>query len=229
MDFAEAILAFFALLGTVAFAISGAMIAIEKNVDLFGVAFLGLTTAMGGGMLRDLLLGKTPPALFFDVLHTAAAVATALLVFTLARVRRAAFLRHKALVDRVNNCIDALGLGACSVTGARLAMEAGFSAHTFLVVSMGMLTAVGGGMLRDLLLREIPVIFRRHIYALASILGAGVYLALCRWGCAEATAAFAGVAATFLLRMAATHFDWNLPRAFPDGEKGDWRTPGDPV
>ena len=133
MDFAEAILAFFALLGTVAFAISGAMIAIEKNVDLFGVAFLGLTTAMGGGMLRDLLL------------------------------------------------------------------------------------------------REIPVIFRRHIYALASILGAGVYLALCRWGCAEVTAAFAGVAATFLLRMAATHFDWNLPRAFPDGEKGDWRTPDDPV
>ena len=84
-------------------------------------------------------------------------------------------------------------------------------------------------MLRDLLLREIPVIFRRHIYALASILGAGVYLALCRWGCAEVTAAFAGVAATFLLRMAATHFDWNLPRAFPDGEKGDWRTPDDPV
>ena len=145
MDFAEEILAFFALLGTVAFAISGAMIAIEKNVDLFGVAFLGLTTAMGGGMLRDLLLGKTPPALFFDALHTAAAVATALLVFTLARVRRAAFLRHKALVDRVNNCIDALGLGACSVTGARLAMEAGFSAGCCAICCFGRSPSFSGG------------------------------------------------------------------------------------
>ncbi len=213
MTIAEEIFRIFELVGTIAFAISGAMISIEKEIDLFGVAFLGLTTACGGGMLRDLLLGNTPPGMFFDGLHAAIAVATALAVFLLARLWQQNFLLRRRKIDRINNIIDAIGLGACSVTGVRIAMEAGFADNMFLVVSLGMITAVGGGMLRDLLLREIPFIFQKHIYALASILGACTYYLLQRWGAGEIFSMFAGTGATFILRILATLFQWNLPRA----------------
>lgn len=213
MTIAEEIFRIFELVGTIAFAISGAMISIEKEIDLFGVAFLGLTTACGGGMLRDLLLGNTPPGMFFDGLHAAIAVVTALAVFLLARLWQQNFLLRRRKIDRINNIIDAIGLGACSVTGVRIAMEAGFADNMFLVVSLGMITAVGGGMLRDLLLREIPFIFQKHIYALASILGACTYYLLQRWGAGEIFSMFAGTGATFILRILATLFQWNLPRA----------------
>ena len=213
MTIAEEIFRTFELVGTIAFAISGAMISIEKEIDLFGVAFLGLTTACGGGMLRDLLLGNTPPGMFFDGLHAAIAVVTALAVFLLARLWQQNFLLRRRKIDRINNIIDAIGLGACSVTGVRIAMEAGFADNMFLVVSLGMITAVGGGMLRDLLLREIPFIFQKHIYALASILGACTYYLLQRWGAGEIFSMFAGTGATFILRILATLFQWNLPRA----------------
>lgn len=213
MTIAEEIFRIFELVGTIAFAISGAMISIEKEIDLFGVAFLGLTTACGGGMLRDLLLGNTPPGMFFDSLHAAIAVTTALAVFLLARLWQQNFLLRRRKIDRINNIIDAIGLGACSVTGVRIAMEAGFADNMFLVVSLGMITAVGGGMLRDLLLREIPFIFQKHIYALASILGACTYYLLQRWGAGEIFSMFAGTGATFILRILATLFQWNLPRA----------------
>ena len=213
MIIAEEIFHIFELIGTIAFAISGAMISIEKEIDLFGVAFLGLTTACGGGMLRDLLLGNTPPGMFFNGLHATAAVAAALLVFLLARLWQQDFMIRRPKIDRINNVIDAIGLGACSVTGARIAMEAGFAENMVLVVSLGMITAVGGGLLRDLLLREIPFIFQKHIYALASILGACVYYLLRQWGAGEVFSIFFGTGATFLLRILATLFQWNLPRA----------------
>ena len=213
MQFADWLFEVFALIGTIAFAISGAIVAIEKQADLFGVLFLGVTTSCGGGLLRDITMGNLPPSMFFNGLHVWAAVLTSLTIFVLARIFQQSFLQNLSFVDRVTNVADALGLGACSVIGAQIVLRAGYTQHMFLVVTMGMFTAVGGGMLRDLLLREIPVILHKRIYALASIFGATVYYALWSAGVFEAGCVFAGVGATFLLRILATVFEWNLPRA----------------
>ena len=186
MQFADWLFEVFALIGTIAFAISGAIVAIEKQADLFGVSFLGVTTSCGGGLLRDITMGNLPPSMFFNGLHVWAAVLTSLTIFVLARIFQQSFLQDLSFVDRVTNVSDALGLGACSLIGAQIVLRAGYTQHMFLVVAMGMFTAVGGGMLRDLLLREIPVILHKRIYALASIFGATVYYALWSAGVFEA-------------------------------------------
>lgn len=198
------------LLGTAAFALSGAMVACHKRADLFGILFLGVITALGGGMLRDLILGLHPPALFFNRLDVSLAVAMGLLVFFLARYHKGYWVQREEQVERLNNVVDALGLGFFAVTGCLVTIEAGYGNHWFLTVSMGLTTAVGGGLLRDLILREIPFIFKKHIYAVAALAGAFSFYLPYRLGF-QAVGALAGVCVTFALRMLATHFRWNLP------------------
>ncbi len=203
----------FEILGTVAFAISGAMVAIEKRVDLFGVLFLGFVTAMGGGVVRDITLGDFPPRMYRDPTNLLLSLAVSLVVFCLARMLQSRYLRNEVLIEQINNVFDALGLGAFSVTGARVAIEAGYGFNATLVLFMGMTTAIGGGVLRDLLIREIPFVLKKRIYAVASLCGAGLYWACWRLHAGEEAAVLAGVLITFLLRMLATRFKWNLPKA----------------
>lgn len=199
------------LLGTAAFAISGAMVACRKGADLFGILFLGVITALGGGMLRDLLLGLTPPSLFFNRVDVSVALAMGLLVFFLARYHRRSWHRQEERVERLNNLVDALGLGFFSVTGCLVTLEAGYGDHWFLTVLMGMITAVGGGLLRDIIICEIPFIFTKHIYAVAALAGSLSFYGLNRLGLDQAAVA-AGVCVTFALRVLATRFRWNLPK-----------------
>ena len=198
------------LLGTAAFALSGAMVACHKRADLFGILFLGVITALGGGMLRDLILGLHPPALFFNRLDVSLAVVMGLLVFFLARYHKGYWVQREEQVERLNNVVDALGLGFFAVTGCLVTIEAGYGNHWFLTVSMGLTTAVGGGLLRDLILREIPFILKKHIYAVAALAGALSFYLLYRLGLEE-LGVLAGVCVTFALRLLATHFRWNLP------------------
>ena len=203
------------VLGTIAFAVSGAMVALQRRLDGFGVLFLGLTTALGGGCLRDVLLGRIPSAMFSHPLYAVVALATALTVFLLAYCRRTGFFGHLEQIDRVNNIFDALGLGVFTVIGVRAGVAAGYGENAFLCVFLGLLTGVGGGVLRDMMSREIPMVLCRRVYAIASIIGGAAYFLL-RTPLQESTAALTGVILVFAIRMLATHYRWSLPRISED-------------
>lgn len=205
----------FELLGTVAFAVSGAMVAMEKKADIFGVLVLGIITATGGGMLRDVLLGKLPPRLFSNGLYVAVAASAALLLFFLARHFRDVYIRKAKMVDQINNFFDALGLGAFTVTGIQIGLSSGFADSYFFLVFLGVLTGVGGGLIRDLMVMEIPFVLRKRVYAIAAILGGLVYVFVRSILPGELIAALLSIFTTVTIRLLATYFRWNLPRALP--------------
>ena len=198
------------LIGVVAFAVSGAMVSVKKNMDIFGVTFLGLITAFGGGILRDTLIGKVPPAFFTNYWMVLAGTVAALIVFWVARILKERYFSKEDTIEHINNVFDALGLGAFAVTGAQVTMEAGFTKQWLLVLLMGLLTAIGGGLLRDLMLREIPFVLNKRIYAIAALEGTALYYVLHLFGVTEWIAASAAILTTFLLRLLATHYKWNL-------------------
>lgn len=213
MAFGEIFFAALEVAGTISFAVAGAMAALEKRVDLFGVIFLGATTALAGGIIRDILVGKIPPSAFSNYRYMAIAAATALVVFLIARMFREYYQHHVEVVNAVNNVFDAAGLGAFTITGAKVAMSMGYTENGFFVVFLAMVTGIGGGVLRDLMIGEIPFVLRKRIYAVASILGGMVYYQLV-WRIDDMAAAFIGIAVVFGLRMLATIFKWNLPKAY---------------
>lgn len=200
------------LIGTVAFAASGAMLAIDRDLDLFGVVFLGVTTAVGGGIMRDIVLGTFPPNAFCNSIYVAVACITALVVFCFAEFKGSRYWRQRAEIDRVVNLLDALGLGLFSVVGANTAMLKGFADNAFLCIFMGMTTGVGGGILRDLLSQTVPAVLKKRIYAMASIAGASVYYVALQFGFNGAVSMLSGMVFTLVIRMLATHFMWDLPK-----------------
>lgn len=198
------------MIGTLSFAVSGAMTAMRKGMDLLGVVVLGLITAVGGGILRDVLLGRTPPAIFSDPLTAALAVGVSVLVFIPA-VRRL-LSRTPRVYEVTMRWADSLGLGIFTVIGAQTACGALNHANWFTIAFLGTITGVGGGVLRDVLAGDQPYIFRKHIYALASLAGALVWVALHRWW-NDAMALLIGVVVIVAIRLLAAHFRWSLPKA----------------
>ncbi|MCI6359499.1 MAG: trimeric intracellular cation channel family protein [Clostridiales bacterium] len=198
------------LLGTVAFAASGALTGIEKRMDIFGVAILGVVTAVGGGVIRDLVIGITPPKAFQDPVYLIVALVVSVALFFPA-VRRP-LARSQKLFDTTLLLMDAAGLGIFTVTGITTAIGQANCRSVLLLFFVGMLTGTGGGVLRDILAGDMPYIFRKHIYASASLAGAGVFL-LCRLILPQSIAALIGIAVVMIIRFAAAHFEWNLPRA----------------
>lgn len=197
------------IIGTLAFAASGAMIGLNKNMDIFGVCILGLATATGGGVIRDLILGLTPPMAFRDPTYAVLALVTSAVFFS-RRVRQV-LMHNQHRYDRLLFWMDTLGLGVFSVVGVELAFSRSGHPTFFLLVFVGTLTGVGGGVLRDLLAQEVPYIFVKHIYACASLAGAALCAGLWRFG--SMPAMLAGMAAVVLIRVLAAHYHWNLPRA----------------
>lgn len=212
MDWFETIFDCAEIIGTIAFAASGAMIAIDRKLDLFGVLFLGITVAVGGGMTRDLLLGFTPPSAFRNPVYVAVAAVTALCVFLFAYFKRIEYKKQYYRMDRVINWLDAVGLGIFGVVGVETAMSMGHTDNMFLCVFMGMLTAVGGGILRDVFSKSIPAVLQKRIYAVASIVGCMVYYILRILNTATALDMLTGMTVTVIIRMCASHYRWNLPR-----------------
>lgn len=203
------------ILGTISFAVSGAIAAIEKRVDLFGVILLGIITSLAGGIIRDVVVGRVPPAAFSDYKYMVIASVTALIVFMLARIFKEHYMHNLELINAINNIFDAAGLGAFTITGANVAIQMGYSKNSFFVVFLATLTGVGGGILRDLMIGEIPFVLRKRIYAVASMIGGIIYYVL--WVELEIesmAAAFVAIAVIFGLRILATIFKWNLPKAF---------------
>ncbi|MBC6450227.1 trimeric intracellular cation channel family protein [Actinokineospora xionganensis] len=191
------------LVGLAVFAASGALAAVRARLDLFGVVVLGLTTALGGGIIRDVLLGITPPTTLRNWPYLAVPVATALGVFLfhpqVARLRKGVLL------------LDAVGLGLFTVSGTATALAAGVPAYTACLI--GMTSGIGGGAMRDLLLREIPLVLRREIYAVAALAGAVVVVAGARLGLPSVLVTAVGATLVVVIRLVALWRRWNAPVA----------------
>ena len=198
------------LAGTMAFAISGAMTGLKKNMDIFGVCILGLTTAVGGGVIRDLILGSTPPATFRDPVYATVAIVTALVLF-FSRVRRL-LMHNTVLFDKAMFWMDTAGLGIFTVVGIRTAYAHVPQATVFLLVFVGVITGVGGGVLRDVLSNQKPYIFVKHFYACPTLIGA-LLCALCWRHLGDIPSRLLGAAVILVLRLCAAHFRWGLPHA----------------
>lgn len=206
----ETLVFVFEMIGTVAFAISGAITGLKKKMDIFGVAILALVTSVGGGAIRDIVLGNTPPMTFRNPVYALVAIATGILTFIPA-VRRLAGKNPKVF-DIFLLVTDSVGLGIFTVVGIRTAITAGQGENVFLLIFVGVVTGVGGGLLRDMMAGNTPYIFVKHIYASASLAGALLFVAL--WKPIGATAAMSVSAAVIItIRFLAARFKWSLPKA----------------
>ncbi len=216
----EIVLLILEILGTIAFAVSGTLVAIKSKFDAFGVLVVGCITAVGGGIIRDIIVGHTPPLIFSNLYMLGIAALTSATVFTVAYVKRRAFERVRGKIEQVNNYFDAAGLAAFTVMGVELCFSTFMvSNNAFLTVSLGVLTGVGGGLLRDIFTEQTPYIFTKHIYALASILGAIAYYVIRLFVANTVIPTLVGIALVFLLRLLATRFRWSLPKInLEDGE-----------
>lgn len=198
----------FEIMGTLAFAISGALDAIRHRMDLFGVGMMGIVTATGGGMLRDLVIGQTPPKVFRNPRWAIMAFIAALVTFVVLKLyHKKAAPTLSRLMEKLFLLSDTLGLAAFTVLGIE---SAGRGSGTLLLF-VGVITGVGGGVMRDVFSGSVPSIFRRHIYALASAAGAVADILLMRVIAHEA-AMVIGFSLVVVIRLLAAHYRWNLPK-----------------
>ena len=191
------------LCGTLAFAFSGAMAGIRRRLDLFGVLVLAFATSSFGGISRDLLIGATPPAALVDWRYLAISVTAGLI----------AFFQHPQ-IEKIRNpvrVLDAAGLGFFAVAGADKALAFGLS--PVMAALLGMLTGIGGGMARDVLLAEIPSVLRADLYAVAALAGASVVVGGSGLHLPYVLSATAGALLCFGLRLIAIRQGWRLPTA----------------
>jgi uncharacterized membrane protein YeiH len=193
------------LMGTFAFGLSGGMLAVKKRMDLFGVLVLSVATGLGGGIVRDLILGHTPPTTLTDWRYLGTAGLAGVLVF----VWYNRIANHGTFITT----FDAVGLSIFTVTGTVIALNAGLSPAP--AALLGMLTGVGGGVMRDILAAEIPLIFRSEVYAVASMLGAIIVIIAGQTGLAAIPAEILAAVATFTLRMVSVQRGWKIPVARP--------------
>ena len=208
----ETILLAIEVAATVAFALSGILEATRRRMDIVGVFSVAFASAFGGGTLRDLLLDRRPLFWVQNPEHIWLVLAMALAAPLLLRA-----VRHQR-VDRVMEAADALGLGLFAISGASLAMVAGMPA--VVSVLMGAITAVCGGVLRDVLCNEIPRVFHDHVpYTLCAFIGAALFLALHAQGVAPTVSTGAGIAVTSGLRLLAVARGWRIP-AWPGERDG---------
>lgn len=199
----------FDVIGTIAFAISGALLALQKSMDMFGVVVLALTTAVGGGIVRDVLLGLTPPMAFVNPWYSLLAACVGFLVFILTYFH-IGFRTHSKMAEKVLLWVDALGLGVFTMTGIAIA-ETLSCCNWFLCLFVGVVTGVGGGILRDMFAGDIPFVFVKSFYASAALFGGIVCVV--GWGYLESwQCMLLGAFVTFMLRTLAIYYDWHLPK-----------------
>jgi len=191
------------LVGIAVFAASGASAGVAKRLDLFGVVFVGFVAALGGGILRDVFIGARPPLAFVDWRYIAVAVVASVATFWLhPQVSR---LHTTVLV------LDAAGLGLFTATGTLKAIDAGVPSIGACLI--GMLAGIGGGLIRDLLTVEIPVVLRREIYAVAALLGAAVVATLTALHANRIQTVVLASVLVFVLRLVALRRNWSAPVA----------------
>ncbi len=199
------------IIGTIAFAASGAMIAIRKELDLFGIIMLGTITAVGGGILRDIIIGRIPPNTFVNPVYIATAALTSVLLFII--FYKAPSLldsKHIGTFEKILNIFDAIGLGAFTVIGIDAGIDKGYGEYLFLLIFLGVTTGIGGGIMRDIMAGEIPYVLKKQIYACASIAGACLYVIFLQFSQSYLSMLISALLVV-VVRMLASKFDWNLP------------------
>jgi uncharacterized membrane protein YeiH len=194
------------LVGTFAFGLTGGILAVRKKMDLFGVLVLSVATGLGGGIMRDLILGRTPPTTLVDWRYLAAAGVAGLLVFF--------DFRQIVRWSRFVTAFDAAGLAIFTVTGTTIALS--FQLSPVPAALLGMLTGIGGGALRDVLAAEVPLVLRSEVYAVASLLGAIIIVFANQAGVLGPSAEVIAALATFVLRMVSVWRGWKIPIAHPE-------------
>ncbi|MGW7681714.1 trimeric intracellular cation channel family protein [Kribbella sp. NPDC054772] len=198
------------LTGTFAFALNGALTALRvARVDIVGVVTLGMLTALGGGIIRDILLNALPPATFSDWRYLTVAAVGGLVAFV--------FGRHLDRLAKPILLLDAAGLSLFAVSGALKGLQFGVGFGQAII--LGTITAVGGGTLRDVLIREIPSVLTSGLYAIPALLGAVVVVAADRFGATGLPAAIVAAAVCFVVRMLGVRYDLNAPKA-PGTKRG---------
>ena len=211
MDF---ILRLIEIIGIISFSAAGAMIAIDKETDFFGVIILSGVTCFGGGLTRDIVAGDGLPAFFSMSLELTICVATAIVIFLAASAFKREYVAEEAFVNKINNILDALGIGVFAAVGTGMYISYG----PLVAIFAGTVSSVGGSLIRDIILREIPFILTKRIYAVAVIAGASLYYVFESYvftGFAESSvvSTVICIAVVFGIRMCATRFNLNLPKA----------------
>ncbi len=200
------------IIGVVAFAITGVITALEKKFDIFGALVLGVMTSVGGGIVRDMILGYLPPAAFRDSVYAITALIVSLTVFLLAYFLGARIKKHYDIYSQIINIFDSIGLSVFVIGGVNAAISCGFGDNMFLSVFVGTLTGVGGGVMRDIMAGRVPKILRKRVYALAAIIGSVLYYLLTYYNvCSSTWAIIIGAGSVLIIRILATIFRWNLP------------------
>ncbi len=200
----------FEMIGVVAFALSGAMWAIRQEMDVLGVCVLGATTAVGGGIVRDLMLGITPPTMLVNPTAALIAVGVSILIF-LPFMQRLLHGGSNHIYERLMLLADSIGLAVFTVMGVTVGFANLDSPTVFACTFLGVLTGVGGGVMRDVMSRSKPYIFVKHFYACAAIIGALVCSLLLPL-IGEFWATLIGFIVILTLRLLAAIFHWKLPK-----------------
>ena len=191
------------LFGTMAFAVTGAFKAIENKADIVGIVILATITGVAGGTIRDIVLGRFPPNSIMDPSYVVITVATGIALFFL----------YSKLKKHWNVFLkfDAIGLGVFTVIGATFAYSL-FGLNFLAIILAGMLTAVGGGILRDVFVNQVPIVFVKELYASASFIGAVIFYFILAAGADIYIASIAGILIVTGLRLVAMKYNWNLPK-----------------
>ncbi len=200
------------IIGIIAFAISGAIVGIKKRFDIFGIIVLGVITAVGGGAIRDITLGIIPPTMFKNPIYVVVAFVTSCVTFGAGAIIRTKFKKNKQFFKELVNFFDAIGLGVFAVTGTNTAIIHGFSHNAFLAIFVGVITGIGGGMVRDVLAGKIPFVLFKDIYASAAIVGAGVYYFMYTSNCNDILSVLTAIVITIVIRIFASYYHLGLPK-----------------
>lgn len=217
------------ILGVISFAVSGAMVAIDNECDLFGVVFLSITTCFGGGIIRDVIIddGSKMPWVFTSDAYLLVSLSafSAVAVFIIAVIFKKKYVKNERVIEIINNYFDAVGIGIFAVSGAKVCMDAGVNS-LFAIVCMGIISCIGGSMIRDFALNIPPFFLRKRIYCVAVIIGVLVYYLLYKnLEVPEVLAMTVGAALVSMIRILATVFKLSIPKAIifsqlrDDGEK----------
>ena len=212
------------IIGTVAYGISGALVGIENKLDAFGVCVLGVITATGGGFLRDLIIGSYMKennfVIFSEWWYPLIGFVVSIIVFLIMWFIKDLDWEESKIYRNTYLVVDAVGLGTFVIVGALRAESFGVESRAVLVF-FAVLTCVGGSVLRDILVTKIPVIFRKHIYAIAAIIGSVYFVLINLTGISLWISSITTIAIVVTIRILAAHYKWNFPRIHLKNEDKD--------
>ncbi len=212
MDFADILFFAAEIIGTIAFSVAGSLVAIRRELDIFGTVVVGGVTAVGGGCIRDVLLGNLPPTMFRVPVYAIVAVVVSCIVFLAEYLLPAEKVLASKQYEFTVNIFDALGLAIFVVVGINSAINCGYGENAFLSICVGVLTGVGGGVMRDLFVKTVPMILRKQVYALPAIIGGVIYYYMNNAEINKIICVVTTVVFVMTVRILAALLKWNLPK-----------------